>query len=263
MNDDDNFNFTLTEPAVLKVKALISEEDNPALMLRVFWAPDGNWGFQFEATSNEDGKLLEFDGVKVLLAPSDIDSLRDATIDYNEVDSFVINNASIPEHADVCQTMSEGVCQHLADLPAMPSQAALTVMRKGLRKQKVPDLSIMTEGKHPKIGRFAFEQNGNPPRYPFHLDEIIVRWNLVDGPDKRATFADLCFAAERELDRLELGWMIANMAQLDMEHHLERARDIPNPHYCMREMSRITGHYEKIDKRWRHWAIVLAGHMLD
>lgn len=245
MNDNDSFNFTLTETAVLKVKELISEEGNPALMLRVFLAPDGNWGFQFEDTSNDDDRLLKFDNVTIVLAPSVIDYLRDATVDFNDADSFLIKNAPTPEHADVCQ--------HLAELPAMPSQDALTVMRKGLRKQKVPDVSRMTEGGHPKIGQFGFE----------HLpDEIIATWNLVDGPGKRATFADLCFAADRELDRLELGWMIANMAQLDMEHHLERARDIPHPDYCMREMSRIAGHFGKIEKRWRHWASVPAGHML-
>lgn len=238
-------NLSITDSALDKIRKLFAEEGNPSLMLRVFSSPEESWGFQFEDTSVDGDRMLEFPGVKVLLGSDVIESLRDATIDFSDEGGFNISNVGTLEH-------SAG-CQHMAELPHMPSPEKLKMMRKGLRKQKLPDAASMTHGGHDKIGQFVFEHQ---------TDKVMVRWNLAEGASKQATFAELCFSPEREQDRLELGWMIANMAQLDMEHELEDARNIPHPEYCMREMSRIMGYFGKIEKRWRHWAIAQAGHML-
>lgn len=244
----ETMNFSITESALAKIRSLLDDEGNPSLMLRILWTPPDNWGFQFEDSMKYDDRLLEFPGVKVLLSDNVIDRLRDATVGFNDEAGFQISNAETPDH-------SEGCCSHLDKLPRMPDREELKAMRKGLRKQKLPDVASMTYGEHSRIGKFVFEHQ---------TDNVLVTWNLTEGAgqSKQMTFAELCFTPEHEQDRLELGWMIANMARLDMEHELEEARNIPDPNYCMREMSRIMGYFGKIEKRWRHWAIVPAGHML-
>ncbi len=246
MNDNDTLHLTLTEAAVRKIQERIGAAANPGLMLRPYWSADECWEFKFDDELREDDRLLEYEGSKVVVGSEVVDSLRDATLDWNEeTDEFELRDAEIPDHATGCP--------HLAALPVMPDQEALKVMRKGLRKRNPPDAHDMYHGGHDHIGGFSFERR---------QDEILITWNLVGGPRKQATFDELCFEAERELDRLELGWMIANMALLDMKHRLEAAQNnIAHPIYCMNEMNRIRGYYEKIEERWRHWAIVPAGHM--
>ena len=161
-------------------------------------------------------------------------------------DGFVIQNS-----LDEPETEH---CRHLKDLPNLPTIDELALLRRGLRKQKSPDPRWMTTGGHPEIGQFVFEHSGGITQ---------VTWNIVGAPSKQAAFSELCTHPNRELDRLELGWMIANMAELDRIHGIDDAKSIPDPNYCMREMSRISNYFSKIEKRWRHWAIVPAGYMLD
>jgi hypothetical protein len=144
-------------------------------------------------------------------------------------------------------------CSHLALLPTMPDFEQLKAMRKGLRKQKRPEIISLTVGGHDQIGNFEFDHKG---------ETTMVRWNLVGKPEKCVAFEQLCINPDYELDRLELGWMIANMAKLDEMHKLEDAEGIPHPIYYMEEISRISRYFNKIENRWRHWAIVPAGHML-
>ena len=80
--------LVFTESAATKVKALIEEEKNPNLNLRVFITGGGFSGFQYGFTFDEkiqDGDSeIEKCGVKLLVDPTSIQYLRGAEIDYQE-----------------------------------------------------------------------------------------------------------------------------------------------------------------------------------
>jgi len=88
-----------TDNAASKVKALIEEEKNPALMLRVFVSGGGcsgfQYGFTFEESANDDDTRVEKNGVTLLIDPLSFQYLMGAEIDYQEGiqgAQFVIKN---------------------------------------------------------------------------------------------------------------------------------------------------------------------------
>ena len=85
--------------AASKVKELIKDEGNDALMLRVFISGGGCSGFQYGFTFDEeigDGDtIIENEGVKLLVDPMSFQYLSGAEIDYSEGmegAQFVIRN---------------------------------------------------------------------------------------------------------------------------------------------------------------------------
>lgn len=91
--------LVFTDSAAQKVKELVEEEKNPALMLRVFVSGGGCSGFQYgftfdEAEQDGDTKVVK-NGVTLLIDPMSFQYLVGAEIDYKEgVDGaqFVIKN---------------------------------------------------------------------------------------------------------------------------------------------------------------------------
>ncbi len=88
-----------TDNAVRKVAALIEEEGNPDLKLRVFVSGGGcsgfQYGFTFDEIANEDDTIMEKDGVQLLIDPMSYQYLVGAEIDYTEGlegSQFVIKN---------------------------------------------------------------------------------------------------------------------------------------------------------------------------
>lgn len=91
--------LVFTNSAASKVKQLIDEENNPALMLRVFVTGGGCSGFQYGFTFDEaegDGDtMVENGGVKLLIDPMSFQYMVGAEIDYTEGlegAQFVIRN---------------------------------------------------------------------------------------------------------------------------------------------------------------------------
>ena len=98
--------LVFTNAAALKVSDLITQEQNDALMLRVFISGGGCSGFQYGFTFDEatqEGDLeIENQGVKLLVDPMSLQYLIDAEIDYKEDlegSRFVIRN---PNAATTC-----------------------------------------------------------------------------------------------------------------------------------------------------------------
>ncbi len=94
---DDPLIFT--SAAADKVRELIAEEDNDALMLRVFISGGGcsgfQYGFTFDENITEGDAVVEQGGVKLLIDPMSIAYLMGAEIDYTEGlegAQFVIRN---------------------------------------------------------------------------------------------------------------------------------------------------------------------------
>ncbi|HHT7629785.1 iron-sulfur cluster insertion protein ErpA [Pasteurella multocida] len=88
-----------TDAAANKVKALISEEENPNLKLRVYITGGGCSGFQYGFTFDEnvnDGDLtIEKSGVHLVIDPMSLQYLIGGTVDYTEGlegSRFVVNN---------------------------------------------------------------------------------------------------------------------------------------------------------------------------
>ncbi|MGH8120173.1 MAG: iron-sulfur cluster insertion protein ErpA [Gammaproteobacteria bacterium] len=88
-----------TDAAAAKVRDLIDEEGNDALMLRVFISGGGcsgfQYGFTFDENVTEGDTVVENAGVKLLIDPMSIHYLTGAEIDYTEGlegAQFVIRN---------------------------------------------------------------------------------------------------------------------------------------------------------------------------
>ncbi|MBI1733117.1 MAG: iron-sulfur cluster insertion protein ErpA [Gammaproteobacteria bacterium] len=95
-----------TDAAAAKVRELVEEERNDALMLRVFISGGGCSGFQYGFTFDEkmsDGDtVVERNGVRLLIDPMSVQYLMGAEIDYTEGlegAQFVIRN---PNAATTC-----------------------------------------------------------------------------------------------------------------------------------------------------------------
>lgn len=80
--------LTLTANAARKVEALISEEQNPALKLRVFVTGGGcsgfQYGFSFDQNVNEDDTVIEQNGASLLVDPLSFQYLAGSRVDYRE-----------------------------------------------------------------------------------------------------------------------------------------------------------------------------------
>jgi iron-sulfur cluster insertion protein len=91
--------LNFTDNAAAKVKALIEEEGNPELKLRVFVTGGGcsgfQYGFTFDEAQNDDDFTMNKDGVTLLIDSMSMQYMTGAEIDYSEGlegAQFVIRN---------------------------------------------------------------------------------------------------------------------------------------------------------------------------
>ena len=98
--------MTLTESAIVKLKDILAEENNPNIKLRVFVQGGGcagfSYGFTLDESQNEDDFEQEYDGVKVLVDSMSWQYLVGSNINYKEDlmgASFVIDN---PQAVSTC-----------------------------------------------------------------------------------------------------------------------------------------------------------------
>ena len=89
----------LTDNAVTKVRALVEDEGNPGLKLRVYITGGGcsgfQYGFSFDDTVSEDDMIIERDGVTALIDVMSYQYLVGSEVDYCEGlegSRFVVNN---------------------------------------------------------------------------------------------------------------------------------------------------------------------------
>ncbi|MEJ2463808.1 MAG: iron-sulfur cluster insertion protein ErpA [Candidatus Thiodiazotropha sp.] len=80
--------IVFTEAAADKVAALIQEEGNPDLMLRVYIQGGGcsgfQYGFSFDENENEGDTRVVTNGVTLLVDPMSMQYLMGAEVDYTE-----------------------------------------------------------------------------------------------------------------------------------------------------------------------------------
>ena len=143
-------------------------------------------------------------------------------------------------------------------LPTLPTLDQLKLIRKGLRKKKTPDFSLLpNEFESDGVGKFVMEIIDS---------DYSIEWKKDSSAIKKSSFNQLCVDSEKELDRLEFGWMIADFARLDGINHLRKIHRISNSDYHQdlfnKEYASQQKHFQGIENVWRHWAIVPASHML-
>lgn len=84
--EDRNAMITLTDQAVVKLKELLAQENDPEVCLRVFVRSGGcdgfSYGMTFASDAEEGDQVIERSGVRVLVDKNSEPLLRGAEIDY-------------------------------------------------------------------------------------------------------------------------------------------------------------------------------------
>ncbi|MCE2570976.1 iron-sulfur cluster insertion protein ErpA [Motilimonas eburnea] len=91
--------INFSDAAANKVKALIAEEENPNLNLRVYVTGGGcsgfSYGFTFDEKVNEGDTVVNNDGVAMVVDSMSLQYLVGGTVDYTEGlegSRFLVNN---------------------------------------------------------------------------------------------------------------------------------------------------------------------------
>ena len=78
----------MTDAAANKVKSLITEEENPALKLRVYITGGGcsgfQYGFTFDEAINDGDTVIEKNGVTMVVDSMSLQYLVGGSVDYTE-----------------------------------------------------------------------------------------------------------------------------------------------------------------------------------
>jgi hypothetical protein len=127
----------------------------------------------------------------------------------------------------------------------VPTIDQLSSLRKGLRKRKIPVVRSGMRGSFESLGSFSVTKA---------VDAFLIEWQIKGGASKSSSFKDLCTDAGLELDRLELGWLIAAMFDFEAQRIMD---SIGHPIEAFNAASEP----RKAADDWRHWAKVKAGQM--
>jgi len=80
--------ITITDNATIKLRDILSEENNPDLKLRIFVQGGGcsgmSYGFTLDEMANEDDFTLDEGGVQILVDSMSMQYLTGASIDYKD-----------------------------------------------------------------------------------------------------------------------------------------------------------------------------------
>jgi hypothetical protein len=122
----------------------------------------------------------------------------------------------------------------------LPVKAELPKLRAKVTRLKPPKLPAGVDWSNSIAG--SFSTSSGP-------DGVVVTWQTIGGPKRSALFAALGDNELLEAERLELGWMIADMARLEARRMLEI---IPGPNEAMSEANNF---YQE-ENRWRCWSLL-------
>lgn len=96
---ESSLNLTVSPSAAKRVRILIDAEGNPALMLRLSVSGGGCSGFQYkfslDAEQQDDDRIFEQDGVKVVIDECSLELISGSTLDYAQdlmAAAFVVRN---------------------------------------------------------------------------------------------------------------------------------------------------------------------------
>ncbi len=130
-------------------------------------------------------------------------------------------------------------------METLPNKDQLPVLRKGLRKRKLPVVQSDMRGSFESLGSFSVIKAA---------DSFLMEWKIKGDTSKSSSFKDLCTDPGLELDRLELGCLIAAMFDFEAQRIMD---SIGHPIEAFNAASEP----RKAADDWRHWAKVKAGQM--
>ena len=128
----------------------------------------------------------------------------------------------------------------------LPTKEQLPALRKGLRKREAPTVRAGMHGSFCTVGSFSVTPMD---------DTFVIEWSRNGHDSKSAEFRALSTDPTLELDRLELGWLISNMFDLEVQRIMD---SIGHP---IDAFNAAAESRKKADV-WRHWAKVKAGYMV-
>lgn len=102
--------ISVTDEAREQLRAILSEEANPNLALRVF-VQGSQAAMTLDDVEREDDEVMIFDGLRVLIDEESAPYLAGATIGYQNTlmaNGFVIENANLPQSGGGCCGGSDG-----------------------------------------------------------------------------------------------------------------------------------------------------------
>jgi iron-sulfur cluster insertion protein len=106
-----------SDAAAAKVKALVSEEENPDLKLRVYVTGGGcsgfQYGFTFDEKVNEGDMTIEKDSVTMVVDPMSLQYLVGGVVDYVdglEGSRFLVQNPNATTTCGKLQRLNDFVC---------------------------------------------------------------------------------------------------------------------------------------------------------
>jgi hypothetical protein len=138
--------------------------------------------------------------------------------------------------------MTDGSAYQTAEqiILALPTEAELPKLRAKVKRFKSPELPVGGHWENSKVGIYKTEQSP---------DGVLVTWRIVGGVERTDLWERLCTHPMPATQRLELGWMIANMLGIEAVRALS---SIPGPNEAMEEAN----FYWREENRWRKWALV-------
>ena len=78
----------ITESAIVKIKDILAEENNPSLKLRAFVQGGGcagfSYGFTLDEDTNEDDFVIDKQQITILIDSMSMQYMNGASIDYKE-----------------------------------------------------------------------------------------------------------------------------------------------------------------------------------
>jgi Fe-S cluster assembly iron-binding protein IscA len=109
-------NFLMTDAALENLRILLAEEGNSALKLRINLDENNAWMFTFDEVVADDDIQIDFGAVSVVLASNIVDSLREASVDFDSDAGFNIRNATPPEnHLEKVNSLWEAALDEVND----------------------------------------------------------------------------------------------------------------------------------------------------
>ena len=131
----------------------------------------------------------------------------------------------------------------------LPTQEELELLRKGLRKRKLPKVFDGMWCSEPGIGGMKVSVVGSD----FHITWVSFEGG-VKSAFKQAEWSSLCSDPNLEMERFEIGRVVSDIFEAQGQ---EVMNSIGHPIDAFKEAKP----YRDAAHEWKHWAMVKAGHM--
>ena len=122
----------------------------------------------------------------------------------------------------------------------LPNKDELAQIRKKLKARKLPSIHGGMSGQLANVGKCMITKSNQ---------DFSITWQRTEENEKTYLFSELCKFVDLEFERLDFGYLIADIINEEGNKYLH---SIPGPNEAMR----YAAPYFKLSDNWRHWAQV-------